>query len=139
MLPLSEAGPSGEQAAADDGLGVAPRGGTLIVAPLSVLDAVWARELASKAVMIILIIIVHNNNNTDNNNNNSNNSNNNSNNNNNNSDNSSNDDSEIAFQLMMSKVRVGQVFSLQSSLSCASSQGNEVNQSSNQLVIALIN
>jgi len=27
---------------------VAPLGGTLIVAPLSVLEAVWARELASK-------------------------------------------------------------------------------------------
>ncbi len=48
MLPPSGAGPSGEQAVADDDLGVVPRGGTLIVAPLSVLDAVWARELASK-------------------------------------------------------------------------------------------
>lgn len=47
-LPPSGAGPSREQHAIDDGLGVAPRGATLIVAPLSVLDAVWARELASK-------------------------------------------------------------------------------------------
>jgi len=48
VLHLSEAGLQGEQHISDDALGVAPRGGTLIVAPLSVLDAVWARELASK-------------------------------------------------------------------------------------------
>ncbi len=63
MLHLCEAGPGREQAAAGDDLDEAPRGGTLIVAPLSVLDAVWARELASKVVMIkyimtIIIIVV---------------------------------------------------------------------------------
>jgi len=58
VLHLSEAGPSREQAATGDGLDEAPRGGTLIVAPLSVLDAVWARELASKVVMIKYIIII---------------------------------------------------------------------------------
>lgn len=44
-------GPSSQQPVADDSLGMVPLGGTLIVAPLSVLDAVWARELASKVVI----------------------------------------------------------------------------------------
>ncbi|KAL0051821.1 hypothetical protein WJX82_002688 [Trebouxia sp. C0006] len=48
VLHLSQVGPSREQHISGDGLDKAPQGGTLIVAPLSVLDAVWARELASK-------------------------------------------------------------------------------------------
>ncbi|DBA87227.1 TPA: hypothetical protein ACH3X1_004293 [Trebouxia sp. C0004] len=60
VLDPSGASPTREQAVVEDGLGAVPLGGTLIVAPLSVLEAVWARELASKvAQQAPLKVAVH--------------------------------------------------------------------------------